>query len=513
MPNLGRKNYSDEELIELFRDFDVIFTQNKTDTDYRLSKDFQVQSEFLIKDIKEIQRRLEKNAGDKYLYYVCEHIFNIMNWIKLIEEDAISNFSNIWEGFFDEHFGDKNLLQSLYDSCFEKWVSQKNGQHQIGQNFYNIIEGRLFYHNRFGKWFEVNSRAAFDFKPDLTLVKNKGLIKQLNGDYRETWYDNLLSLWESQEYRGELSDNFLKFGSKESSPEQYFDFTVTYIKELLKNPVSISELERWNGSIIADLEDIVKIVAFVLNITKKRQRDDSHTVYLLRDCLMFYESQQILDLINSETTSSDQIMIGRKLLTHESRRWGYYIVTLEALYTAHQRYPVNFAKFYNEYARLMNLFVSLNPNFEKVVSELADYIKNHIQTGKKRIVVFDIGFQGSIALLTKYIIDYHIAPTRLGGKIKTDINVGVGAVWSKKLYGKKYEGYYFPFLYHLQLIRRSNDLYHYKEGSLKNGKIGVVMGKAEDQKRAAVELVTLVMLAMLGKTENRNGGLRYVKSR
>ncbi|EKD69923.1 MAG: hypothetical protein ACD_46C00697G0002, partial [uncultured bacterium] len=436
----------DTWFIEFFKHFETILTPKRSDVkNWSVAADFQVFSEFLIRDMQEIQERL-KNADDEYLYYVCRHTYNIIDWIRLMVASGLTTFSSAFDPLFEEHFGDKYIFQNTYDSCFEKWVSQKSGQWKIGENFYNIFEGNLYYRNRFGQWFEVDRKTAFDLQPDRISIEDTDLIEKLNSEYKETWYDTIIRRWENKKYQGTLSDDFLSFGNEETSPEEYSNFTIRNIESLLKNPISIAELERWNGGEIVDLEHIVKISAFVLEIVKKRRKDNSHTIYLLRDCQMFYEAHKTLDILNSENTSLDQVLIGRKLLTHELREWGYYIVTLEILYTAHKRYSTNFNEFYDEYARLMDMFVFLNPGFAEKVDNIADYVKEHIKTDKDKVVVFDIGFQGSIALLTKYIIDRHIKSNGSNINLETDIKIGVGAEWSKELFGDRYENDYFPFL-------------------------------------------------------------------
>lgn len=490
----------DEGLVDFFKHFETILSPSRAERNYSNSADFHVFSKYLIKDIQEMEAQL-KNGGDEYLYYVCRHIFNIIDWISLVIDAGVSNFGDAFEQLFDKHFGDRHILQNMYDACFEKWISKKTGQWKIGENFYNILDGKLYYRNRFGQWFEVDRKTAFDLKPDKERIEEKTIIGQLNSDYRETQYDAIIKKWEDKQFKGKLPDDFLHFDYQETSPEVYFDFTKEHIKTLLKNPVSIAELERWNGTKIVDLEHIVKIADFVLKIAKKRRADDSHTIYLLRDCLMFHELHKTLDILNSEDTSADQVLIGRKLLTHKLREWGYYIVTLEVLYIAHDRYPTSFTDFYNEYSRLLDIFATLNPGFAAVIADLADYIKEHTGTNKNKIIIFDIGFQGSIALLTKYIIDRHIKPTNLNAKIETDVKIGVGAEWSKKLFGDRYDNDCFPLLNRVQLMARSDELFHYKEGSLESGRLKIVMGNKEWQQKAATELVVLVMITLLAQTE------------
>ena len=109
-------------------------------------------------------------------------------------------------------------------------------------------------------------------------------------------------------------------------------------------------------------------------------------------------------------------------------------------------------------------------------------------------MVFDIGFQGSIALLVKYIIDTQIAAEK---GISTDVKIEIGAQWSMKLFGERYDGDYFPMLNRVQLLKRSNELYQYKDNSLESAKLTVTMGNYEQQRRAAIELAVLVMVAQI----------------
>lgn len=501
MSNQSTINQDDAELINLFKNFETIIPDNKADINWFATTDFQVFSEYLIKDIQGMQERL-KSPDDEYLYYACQHIFNILDWIKLYVEDAgLSTFGEFVEILFDERFGDKHLLYNMYDVCFEKWVSGKNGQYKIGENFYNIFRGKLYYRNNFGEWYEVERATVFDLKPNKELTKDKDMIEQLNNEYKETWYDVILRQWEDKQYQGVLPDDFLEYNKNETTPDEYFDFTLVHIKTLLKNPVSIAELERWNGGKIANLEHIVKIANYISETASKRREEDGQTVYLLRDCLMFHEMHKTLDIIKKEDTSSDQILIGRKLLSHKPEHWGYYSMLLDVLYNAHLRYPDDFTKFYNELARLLDMFVSFNPKFATLVDNLSDYVKEHIQTDKGKIVIFDTGFQGSISLLIKYIIDHHIRPSGPNGKIETDIKIGVGAQWSKKLFDYRYDCDYFPILNRVQQMTRSNRLYHYKYGSINSGKLQVVMGDKKAQRKAAIEVVVLVMVALITQAD------------
>jgi hypothetical protein len=503
MSDQNIKAEEDAWLIKVFKDVETLLSEtgDKSNMDWTISVDFEVFSEYLVRDIKEIQER-SKDASEEYYYYVCRHIFDITDWMRLIVVDNNAlTFMKAFEDLFEKKFGNRHILQTIYNNSFEKWIFQKQGQYQLGENFYNILRGKLYYRNRFGAWFEVDRTTAFDLKPTMEPIEDGNTINKINCEYKETHYDAILRKWKNKQYTGELSNDFLKFDNKETSPEEYYDFSIRHIGTLLKNPISIAELERWNGGKIEDLESVVKICARVLDIVKKRRSEGGHTVYLLRDCIMFYELHKAIDILNQEDTSSDQLLIGRKLLTYKKNEGGYYVIALQILYYAHKRYSTNFIEFYKEYTRLMDQFISLNPRFAIVVNNLADYIKEHISTDRKKIVIFDIGFQGSIAIFTKYIIDRYISPNSPSGKIEADVRIGVGAQWSKELFGNRYDGEYFSFLKHVQIAARSDQLYHYKNGSLDSGKLEVEMGSKEWQHKATIELIVLIMITLLAHTD------------
>lgn len=488
----------DDDLVYFFKNFETILgSPKRLEIDKIINGiEFRVFSEYLINDIREIEKRLN-SADDEYLLYVCEHIYSITEWTELMVGSVSEIFRKAWEKVFTEQFGDKNILTSIYARSINKWLVNKSGQHQLGGNTYTALDKNLYYRDRFGDWFQVDKQSAFDLQPKKNPVKDRTIIPQLDSTYLDTSTDKLIEEWQDQNYEGTLPEDFLSFAKAETNPQEYFDFSLENINNLLRNPVSISELERWNGGKIINLEDTVKLCSMALEVVKHRRNDSSHTVYLLRDCIVFYQLHKTLDILHSKNTSSDQLLIGRKLLSNKPDQWGYYILTIESLYEAHLRYPDNFDEFYAEYVRLIDLCVSVNPKFKVLIEELALYIKEHIVTNRKKVVIFDVGFQGSINLLTKYIIDRHISPTSPDNKIDTEIEISIGALWSKELFEKRALSFYFPFLNRIQYMAMNDELYHYKFGSLKDGEIQVTMGGKDWQKKAAIELVVLVMVTRL----------------
>jgi hypothetical protein len=490
----------DLDLIEFYTFLEEIMKKHvkKSEKDWFDTPDFAVFSKFITSDVRNIQNVLP-NATDDYLYTACERIFNIQDWIKLMVEDAgFSKFSKNWQDIFEKEFGDKDVLQTMYSYCFDKWMTSKSGQQRIGVNFYHIHNEIIYYRDSLGSWFTVDRSTSFDPKPTMQPVNDIQLSESLNSEYTPDLYDVLIEHWNNSAYQASLPAGLLDFNETETSPEDYFDFSFDRIKSILDSPVSVAELEKVNGGPIDDLKYKVMIANFVLDTVARRRLDKTgHTVYLLRDCLTFYEAHKALDYLTSESTSADQILVGRKLLSIEPEQWEFYGAMVDGLYTAHLRYPTDFSDFYNEYSRLMNLFVENNQNFASLVAKLAVYIKAHVVTDRQKIVVFDIGFQGSIALLTKYVIDQHIQPTKDGGQMETDIEIAIGAVWSMDLYGHRYYSDYFPMLNRIQQLERNNELYHYKHGSVSADGVKVTMGNKDHQKKASVELLVLLMIAKL----------------
>jgi len=490
----------DEDLLYFFKNFDKILDPSKTPTIKAVSQgaDFRVFSEYFIKDIYDIQSRLT-NADDEYLLYVCEHLFNLIDWLRLILENRNPVFGDALETLFDNEFGDSRIWHTIYDQCFEAWAQGKEGQYRVGMNTYSIVNDALYYRNRFGQWFKIDKAEAFDVKPPQTSLGDSSLVSRLDKNYQATPYDSVLERWQNANYQGTLPPDFSIFDKNTTSPEEYFAFTLKNIQHLLDNPVSITELERWYGEPITDLEDTVKLCTSALDIIKARRKDDNFTVYLLRDCMIFYELDKTLNILNKEEAQSGHLLVGRSALSHKNGQWGYYIVILEALYEAHLRYPTDFPNFYREFSRLLDLFASVNEGFRDIIDNVAEYVRARIQTSKKKVVIFDVGFQGSINLFVKYVIDKHIHPTSADSDIQTDIEVSVGAEWSRELFGDISLGYYFPFLNRFQQLTRSDELYHYQFGSLKNGQVKITMADAQHQRKAAVELAVLVTVARLAQ--------------
>ena len=490
----------DADITWFFENFESVLNDNEPSADQLAQGvDFLVFKEYLINDIREIQASIDQ-ANDDDLRQVCEHLFNIIEWIRLINEARSQNFGVAIERVFVDTFGDRHILQHHYDASINKWLKNKDGQYKLGDNTYSVLNRNLYYRDRFERWFQVEKAEAFDLQPNKKPVEEEAIVALLNSTYRPTSTDEIIEKWNAQDFHYRLPDEFLKLDSTTTTPEDYFSFSMPQIQSLLENPVSIKELERWYGDSIINLEDTIKLTSTILNIVEVRRKDEGHTLYLLRDCILFYEAHKALDILSANETSSDQILVGRKFLSNKEGIWGHYIVILEALYEAHKRYPDDFSKFYDEFVRLLDILVSINPAFQKVVTDLSAYISKHIPATKHKIVIFDVGFQGTINLLMKYVIDRHINPT-IENKIETEIEIGVGAQWSKSLFKNRFKSDYFPFLNRVQSMARSDNLYHYKFGSfdLAQGTVTVQMEDEDWQRKAAVELVVLVMIAKLSR--------------
>ena len=96
-------------------------------------------------------------------------------------------------------------------------------------------------------------------------------------------------------------------------------------------------------------------------------------------------------------------------------------------------------------------------------SMFSKYLDTDLKNNK-----YDLRASYNIALLTKFIIDRYIKPIGLNGKMETDVEIAVGAEWSKELFGDRYESDYFPLLNRIQLMARSDELFHYKTSLIKH---------------------------------------------
>lgn len=492
-----KNKHDDDDLIYFFKNFESILgAGNPTVNSISSAVDFTVFRDYFVQDIKQIKDGLS-GADDTYLLQTAEHTYSIIAWMRLIVDNRGEAFSKAFEDTFNKEFGDSKILETLYTECLVKWLSGKKGQYKIGKNTYSTHSGSIYYRDRFERWFEVKKEEVFNIQPAKTIVEDSKILSLLKNSYQPTEIDLIINEWEDQNLDAILPVDFLQFNQEKTTPEEYFTFSIAHLKSLAENPISIAELERWNGGTIVDLEETITVCTSILEYVKNRRNYQSHTIYLLRDSLLFYEAHKIFDIIESKETSSDQLLIGRKMLSHQPNKWGYYIVILEALYEAHKRYPSNYSEFYNEFGRLMDVLVSVNPKFQALIERLLPYIQNHLHTDKHRVTIFDVGFQGSINLFINHIIDRYISPNA-EYPIETDIEIAVGALWSKELFGERFKSDFFPFLDQVQRMATSDELYHYEFNGLNDTQVTVTMGNKNWQKKAAIERAVLVMLARLG---------------
>ena len=102
------------------------------------------------------------------------------------------------------------------------------------------------------------------------------------------------------------------------------------------------------------------------------------------------------------------------------------------------------------------------------------------------IDIVDLGFQGSINILVKYVIDRHC---RAGRDHKTVVHMYVLAEWFKSVYPGAYSSETYSLLTNIEVLARNELLYDYKLGSFAEGAISVVMGSKEEQEMANTELL------------------------
>ncbi|MBW4061690.1 hypothetical protein HJC99_03935 [Candidatus Saccharibacteria bacterium] len=125
------------------------------------------------------------------------------------------------------------------------------------------------------------------------------------------------------------------------------------------------------------------------------------------------------------------------------------------------------------------------------------YLGNHIAQAKvtnRRINVIDLGFQGSINMLVKYVLDQYCSQS---AKQAADIHMYVVAEWFKGVYHNMYTSNTFSSLTHIEVMARNNAIYQYVPGSLHDGKLTVTYGSKDDQSQADMELTVMAMTILL----------------
>ena len=460
------------------------------------TSDFKAQSKFIKESISSALGRID-TANDDELLNISQHCYNLRSWIRQMGVMGYESLGPAVDAFLHDNFGNANIIHVLQKSAFEKWLNGKTGQYKLGENYFCIYEDEVYYRNFQGDWYAVDAHEVFLITPMLEQVADQAVIGQLELMYEPTPYDKIYHEWQSVDYSGNVTDSLLSVERDICTPEDILNMSRLKIQTIVDKPIAYKHIVSASPGGAGYIEYMIKISYPMTQFVQKRREIAEHTVYLLRDCTMFYELQVAMDVITGKQTSFDQLLIGRKLLSNAKREGGHWFFTQNVLYLAYQKHPHNFEALYDEYSRILRDYVAYSDEFAQHLKDLAEYIDLHIQNALSdnlTITIVDLGFQGSINILVKFIIDNYCLQN---SSINTDIHMYVLAEWFKDVYRGKYTSETYSLLTALETLSRNEYMYEYLDESFNKGKLSVKMGSAASQQQANIELIVATMTARI----------------
>ena len=478
-----------------FEEFEDRPIRDKSEVPWPITIEYEIQSNYFISNLKSLPDI--DSASDTELFSAAQHCNNLTDYVEQMRLMGYSGFPDAIENLFESEFGRKNELAQLRRMYIERWIRGKSGQHKIGENHFTILNNKFYYCNFRDEWHEVDSTSVFKLMPRLTAETDSQTSRLLSAGYVPTKYQQIYTNWQDTEYSGNLLSTFFSAKSGNTTPDDVLDDSLNKINSIIKNPIALKEIEQALGDRPDRLEYLIKISHIVTDFARQRRAAGEHSLYLLRDCAMFNEAQIIIDLLDGKKSSHDQIYLGRQSFSSKKRNAGHWFVCQELLLLSLQKHPSDFMDFYADFSERLRDYEEYSPEFADLVQELTAYIGNYVQRAIQNnltINIIDLGFQGSINMIVKYILDRYLLQAI---NQPTIIHVYAAAEWFKGLYQGMYTSNTFSLLTNIEVMARNNDIYEYVPWSLKDGKLSVVYGSEADQKQADIELVVMTMTALL----------------
>ena len=452
-----------------------------------------------LKDKIRVLLEVNTNGTTDHLIDVSKHSFYLQRWIEDMTFFGWPEVSQTLKKEFLKNFGTEEILHEIFIKNFLRALPLLSGRQILGENTYTVLNQNVYYRSCIGEWYEISPEEVFLLLPELSKPVNNFLKENLDSTYTMTVYDNLFTDWQKKDWDFRLKEDLLVFKEGVNTPDEYFALSNTQIKNILKTPPSFRAIQSSHKQDIHYLERLVKVSFKIIQFVNKLRDKSVYPLYILRDGMMFAETQKIFDLLQHETTYSGQVMIGRKLLSISGQDEVYWHLVVEALYTALYTVHTDFDLFYREYTKQMRDLENTNQGLHELFMRLIPYLESHIDEALRyglKIVIVDTGLQGSVNMLVKYLIDSYILPkTKI--RNECDIFMCVVGEWFKEVYAGKFADNYYPMMRDIEIFYRSEHIYQYKSGSFMNGKLEVEMGKKEDQSRANFELIVLAVTSIL----------------
>lgn len=480
-----------------FEEFESRPITGKDQIPWPITIEFEIQSKYFISNLKSLPGL--DTATDLQLLSTAQHCNNLIGWVEQMRIMGYTGLPGVVETLLEDEFGNRQQLADLRRAYTEKWLHGKMGQHKTGENYFTIYADKFYYCTIRHEWYEVESDSVFDVMPVLSGRADSQTCALLNTDYKPTRYQKIYNSWQDIGHSGKQLSALFSSKTGQTTPEDVLKDTIRRLQVILKHPPALEEVEQALGRKPDYLEYLIKISCLVADFAQQRRVSNEHTLYLLRDCAMFHEAQILIDLLEGQQTSHDQIYLGRQSLSSKKREAGHWYACQELLLLSLQKYPNDFASFYADFTQHMKDYEEYSGDFAALVQSLAQYLDNHIDEAKqsnRTVNIIDLGFQGSINMLVKYVLDqYCLQETKLSAKI----HMYVVAEWFKGVYETMYTSKTFSTLTNIEAMSRNNEIYEYVAGSLREGKLMVDYGSEVDQQQADIELTIMAMTILLSK--------------
>ncbi len=484
-------------MIDWFEEYEGYPIVEKSQIKWNFTKDFQVQSKYIVDCISSIISRLD-GAKDDELLGMSQQCYNLLSWTNQMSIMGFTGLQQYIDELLIDNFADKDIILKLQRQSFAQWAKDKAGNYKLGENYFVFHDGNAYYKKLTNTWYLVDTESIFNLTPEMSVIEGT-VVTVLDSIYKPSVYHQIYSEWQDGEYTHAVPGDFFDYTEGESTPENELEKSLGKIKRILAEPVSLQTVQSNENIDEEHLEYLIKVSYLMAQFAQTRRLSDEHTLYLLRDCVIFYEIHKTLDILEDTMSSSDQLIAGRKLLSNSKREGGHWYFTQEALFFAYEKHPDDFDDFYEDYSEILTAYEAHSEEFREFIHKLAGYIDEHIPENLETdtlIDVVDLGFQGSINILIKYVIDNHC---QAGKRHKTTIHMYVLAEWFKSIYPGMYSSETYSLLTNIEVLARNELMYDYKVGSFAEGNVAVVMGTAKQQELANTELLVTTMTTLIAK--------------
>lgn len=480
-----------------FEDFENRPIRGKDQVPWMLTIEYEIQSKYLIANLKSLSQI--GSASDPELLAAAQHCNNLIAWVEQMRIMGYTGLHDVIENLLEDEFGDRQKLINLRQDYTEAWLHGKSGQYKIGENYFTVYHNKFYYHTLYREWYEVKPSSVFDIMPVFGQKADAQTTVYLNSEYMPTRYQQIYTGWQEAGYTGKLLSDLFLSQTGQTTPEDVLEETTKKIQAIVDNPPALEEIERAVSDKPDYLEYLIKISCLVADFAQERRMSNEYSLYLLRDCAMFHEAQILIDLLEGQRTSHDQVYIGRQSLSSKQRDAGHWYVVQELLLMALQKHPDDFSGFYANFTQYLKDYEEYSTDFATLVQDLARYLDGHItesEQSNRPITVIDLGFQGSINMLVKYVLDnYCLQKTKQPAKV----HMYVIAEWFRGVYENMYTSNTFSTLTYIEVMTQNNAIYEYVPWSLQEGNLSITYGSKADQDQADIELTVMIMTVLLSK--------------